>query len=98
VRLPQPPGWDELTRTRTAAPAAIGPYSQAVAVGDTLYVSGCIPLDPASMAVVGGGIDAQAAQALANLKAVVEGAGSELGKVAKTTVRTGRPSLRCVCC
>ncbi|KAF9486544.1 YjgF-like protein [Pholiota conissans] len=68
------------------APAAIGPYSQGIKVGDLLFCSGCIPLDPASMQVVSGGVVEQTEQALKNLKAVVEAGGSELGKVAKTTV------------
>lgn len=68
------------------APAAIGPYSQAIRVGDLLFCSGCIPLDPVSAQVVEGGIEEQTEQALKNLKAVVEAGGSELGKVAKTTV------------
>jgi reactive intermediate/imine deaminase len=72
----------------TDAPSAIGPYSQAIKVGDLLFCSGCIPLDPATGAVVDGGVEAQTERALANLnlKAVVEAAGSELGKVVKTTV------------
>ncbi|TFK42063.1 Endoribonuclease L-PSP/chorismate mutase-like protein, partial [Crucibulum laeve] len=68
------------------APAAIGPYSQAIKVGDLLFASGCIPLDPSTMQVVEGGVEAQTEQALKNLKAVVEAGGSELGKVVKTTV------------
>ncbi|EDR15320.1 uncharacterized protein LACBIDRAFT_301440 [Laccaria bicolor S238N-H82] len=68
------------------APAAIGPYSQAIKVGDLLFCSGCIPLDASTMQVVEGGVVAQTEQALKNLKAVVEAGGSELGKVAKTTV------------
>ncbi|KAJ3512832.1 hypothetical protein NLJ89_g3294 [Agrocybe chaxingu] len=68
------------------APAAIGPYAQAIKVGDLLFCSGCIPLEPPTMQVVEGGIVAQTEQALKNLKAVVEAGGSELGKVAKTTV------------
>ncbi|KAF9056068.1 Endoribonuclease L-PSP/chorismate mutase-like protein [Panaeolus papilionaceus] len=70
----------------SAAPAAIGPYSQAIKVGDLLFCSGCIPLNPATMEVVEGGVQAQTKQALKNLKSVVEAGGSELGKVAKTTV------------
>ncbi|PPQ78033.1 hypothetical protein CVT25_015578 [Psilocybe cyanescens] len=70
----------------TQAPAAIGPYSQAIKVGDLLFCSGCIPLVPSTMQIVEGGVEAQTEQALKNLKAVVEAAGSELGKVAKTTV------------
>ncbi|KIK02087.1 hypothetical protein K443DRAFT_97468 [Laccaria amethystina LaAM-08-1] len=68
------------------APAAIGPYSQAIKVGDLLFCSGCIPLDASTMQVVEGGVVPQTEQALKNLKAVVEAGGSELGKVAKTTV------------
>ncbi|KAF9566980.1 YjgF-like protein [Agrocybe pediades] len=68
------------------APAAIGPYSQAIKVGDLVFCSGCIPLVPSTMQIVEGGVEAQTEQALQNLKAVVEAAGSELGKVAKTTV------------
>jgi len=68
------------------APAAIGPYSQAIKVGNLLFCSGCIPLDPVNGQIVPGGIDEQTEQALKNLKAVIEAGGSELGKVAKTTV------------
>jgi len=71
----------------TQAPAAIGPYSQGIKAGELLFCSGCIPLDPASMQIVGeGDVVKQTGQALKNLKAVVEAGGSELGKVAKTTV------------
>jgi len=68
------------------APAAIGPYSQGIRLGDLLFCSGCIPLDPSTAQIVPGGIEAQTEQALKNLKAVVEAGGSELGKVVKTTV------------
>ncbi|KAF8899304.1 Endoribonuclease L-PSP/chorismate mutase-like protein [Infundibulicybe gibba] len=68
------------------APAAIGPYSQAIKVGDLLFCSGCIPLDPTTAQVVDGGIAAQTEQAMKNLKTVVEAGGSALGKVVKTTV------------
>ncbi|KAJ3574609.1 hypothetical protein NP233_g1644 [Leucocoprinus birnbaumii] len=68
------------------APAAIGPYSQAIKVGSLVFCSGCIPLNPETMQIVSGGVEAQAQQALDNLKAVVEASGSELGKVAKVTV------------
>ena len=57
------------------APAAIGPYSQAVRAGQTVFLSGAIPLDPATGEVVEGGIDAQARRAFDNLKAVCEAAG-----------------------
>ncbi|KAI5991346.1 Endoribonuclease L-PSP/chorismate mutase-like protein [Pisolithus marmoratus] len=71
--------------TTTNAPAAIGPYSQAVKVGDLVFVSGCIPLVPSTMQIIDGGIVEQTTQALANLKAVVEASGSDLGRVVKTT-------------
>ncbi|KAH9854379.1 translation initiation inhibitor [Lenzites betulinus] len=102
-----------LTRdvARTDAPAAVGPYTQAVRVGELLFLSGSLGLDPAAMKLVsplsrayvedaanhsalclrldmqvGGGVEAQARQALKNMKAVIEAGGSELGKVIKTTV------------
>ncbi|KAG6885822.1 hypothetical protein C0993_009214 [Termitomyces sp. T159_Od127] len=68
------------------APAAIGPYAQAIKAGDLLFLSGCIPLNPGGELVGEGDVVAQTRQALANLKAVVEAGGSELGKVVKTTV------------
>lgn len=67
------------------APAAIGPYSQAVKVGNLVFTAGQIPLDPATGALVEGGIEAQTRQALDNLKAVLEAAGSSLDRVVKTT-------------
>ena len=60
------------------APAAIGPYSQAVKVNNTVYLSGQIPLDPDSMELVSGDIQAQARQVFANLSAVCEAAGANL--------------------
>ncbi|KZT22637.1 YjgF-like protein [Neolentinus lepideus HHB14362 ss-1] len=68
------------------APAAIGPYSQGIKLGDLVFVSGCVPFDPATGDVVPGGIEEQAKQALKNLKGVVEASGSEIGKIVKTTV------------
>jgi len=69
------------------APAAIGPYSQAIKAGNLLFLSGCIPLDPKTGNVVGeGDVEAQTKQVFANFKAVVEAGGSELGKVVKTLV------------
>jgi reactive intermediate/imine deaminase len=68
------------------APAAIGPYSQAVRAGDTLYMSGQIPLDPKTMQIVDGGIDAQARQVLANLRAVAVAAGATLNDIVKLTI------------
>ncbi|WP_301103091.1 RidA family protein [Propionivibrio sp.] len=67
------------------APAAIGTYSQAVRVGDTVYLSGQIGLDPATMQMVEG-IDAQVIQVFENLKAVVEAAGGSLADVVKLNV------------
>jgi len=70
----------------SAAPAAIGPYSQAVRIGDFLYTSGQVALDPASGQLVSGGIAEQTERALENLKAVLEAAGSSLAAVVKTVV------------
>ena len=68
------------------APAAIGPYSQAVRVNGLLYTAGQIALDPASMEIIKGGIREQTERVMKNLKAVLEAAGSDLSKVIKTTV------------
>jgi 2-iminobutanoate/2-iminopropanoate deaminase len=68
------------------APAAIGPYTQAVRVGDMLYTSGQVALDPATGALVSGGIAEQTAQVLKNLAAVLAEAGSDFTHVVKTTV------------
>ena len=68
------------------APAAIGPYSQAVKIGDLLFTSGQIPVDPATGAVPEGGIQAQAQQSLSNIKAILNAAGTNMGAVIKTTV------------
>lgn len=67
------------------APAAIGPYSQAVKTGDLLFTSGVIPVDPATGKVVEGQITEQATQVMENMKAVLDAAGSSLGQVVKTT-------------
>lgn len=67
------------------APAAIGPYSQAVESGNLVFTSGQIPLDPKSGSIVSGGIKEQTKQACENLKAVLEAAGSSLEKAVKTT-------------
>ena len=69
-----------------AAPAAIGPYSQAVKVGDLLFCSGQIPLDPKSMEMVGSTAAEQCEQVMNNLKNLLEGAGASLDKVARTTI------------
>ena len=68
------------------APAAIGPYSQAIRVGNIVYTSGQIPLDPATGAFVEGGIKEQIRQALTNIKAILEEAGTSMDNVVKTTV------------
>jgi len=68
------------------APAAIGPYSQAVCVGDMIYTSGMIPINPADGTLVTGTIEEQADRALSNLKALIEASGSSMDKVIKTTV------------
>jgi 2-iminobutanoate/2-iminopropanoate deaminase len=69
-----------------AAPKAIGPYSQAVTLGDLVFCSGQIPLDPASGELVAGGIEEQTRQVLSNLRGLLEAAGSSLEQVLKTTV------------
>lgn len=68
------------------APAAIGPYSQAIKAGGLVFVSGQIPIDPATGEFVAGGIAEQTERVLKNLAAVLEAAGSGLDRVVKTTV------------
>jgi len=68
------------------APAAIGVYSQAVRVGNTIWVSGQIPLDPATQELVKGGIEAEVRQVFENLKAIVAAAGATFDDVVKATV------------
>lgn len=68
------------------APAAIGPYSQAVVANNMLFASGQIPLDPATGEVVEGGIHTQTEQVLDNMKAVVEAAGASMQDVVKVTI------------
>ena len=67
------------------APAAIGPYVQATKLGELVFTSGQIPLDPATMEIVAGGIEAQAEQVMKNLVAVLKEAGADTGKVLTTT-------------
>ena len=67
------------------APAAIGPYSQAIKAGEFVFTSGVIPLDPVSGDIVGTDITAQTERVMASLKAVLEAAGSSLENVVKTT-------------
>ncbi len=68
------------------APAAIGPYSQAVKAGNTIYMSGQIPLDPATMELVTGDIELQAVRVFENLKAVAEAAGASLNDAVKVNI------------
>ena len=68
------------------APAAIGPYSQAIRVGNLVYTSGQIPIDPATGAVAEGGIKEQTRQSLNNVKAILEEEGLAMDNVVKTTV------------
>ena len=68
------------------APAPIGPYSQAIEANGTLYVSGQIPIDPATGEVVSGGIEPQAKQVMQSLKAILEEAGYTFDQVVKTTI------------
>jgi 2-iminobutanoate/2-iminopropanoate deaminase len=70
----------------TNAPAAIGPYSQAVLAGNLLFLSGQIPLDPATGALVAGGIEAQTRQVMSNLQAVLAAAGLGFDNLVKTTI------------
>ena len=68
------------------APQAIGPYSQAILAGDTLYVSGQIPLVPATGTIVSDKLEEQARQVMENVKAIVEAAGMTLEQVVKTSI------------
>ena len=70
----------------TKAPAAIGPYSQAIQVGNLVYTSGQIPIDPVTGVFVEGGIKEQTRQALTNVQAILEEAGLTMKNVVKTTV------------
>ena len=68
------------------APAAIGPYSQAIKAGSTVYLSGQIPLDPATMELVGGGMDAQVRRVVDNHSAVCDAAGGALHDIVKLNI------------
>ena len=68
------------------APAAIGPYSQAIEHGGFIFVSGQLPIDPATGSFPEGGVEAQTRQSLSNIKSILEKAGSSMDKVLKTTV------------
>ena len=69
-----------------AAPSAIGPYSQAVKVGNTVWISGQIPLDPTTMEIVSGGIEAETRQVFANLQAIANAAGGSLDSSVKINI------------
>jgi 2-iminobutanoate/2-iminopropanoate deaminase len=70
----------------SAAPAAIGPYSQAIHAGGLLFVSGQIPLDPVTGQLVGASVEEQTTRVLKNLRAIVEAAGASMADVVKTTI------------
>ena len=72
--------------TTGQAPAAIGPYSQAIACGEWIFLSGQIPLDPQRGELVDGGIEAQTRQVMANLGAVLTAAGVDFSALVKTTI------------
>ena len=72
--------------TTTGAPAAVGPYSQAIVSGDLVFCAGQLGLDPTSGVLVEGGVEAQAERALRNLTAVLDAAGAEWNDVVKTTI------------
>jgi 2-iminobutanoate/2-iminopropanoate deaminase len=83
------PGGESMNKEVVAtdkAPKAIGPYVQAIKVGEFVYASGQIPLDPKTGNLVDGGIETQTRRALENLKGVLEAAGSSLDRVVKATV------------
>jgi len=69
-----------------SAPAAIGPYSQAIKVGNTVWISGQIPLNPDTMEVVAGGIEAEATQVFKNLAAIASAAGGTLNDAVKINI------------
>ena len=76
----------------TNAPGAIGPYSQAISIGDLLFISGQIPVNPADGSIPDG-IEAQTAQSIANIKAILAEAGLSIDNVVKTTVFLADMSL-----
>lgn len=77
---------EKLVISTNKAPAAIGPYSQAIKIGNLVFLSGQIPLLPATGEIVQGDIRVQTRQVLENIKHVLEAAGSSLDKVVKTTI------------
>lgn len=77
---------EKISISTPSAPVAIGPYSQAVQVGDLVFTSGQIPLDPETGAMVAGGIREQTVRVLENLSAILQSSGLDLSHVVKTTV------------
>jgi reactive intermediate/imine deaminase len=77
---------NKLIIATTEAPSAIGTYSQAVRVGNTIWVSGQIPLDPKTMELVAGDIEVQARRVFENLRAIVKASGATLDDVVKVTI------------
>ncbi len=77
---------DKLQIATADAPAAIGTYSQAIRAGDTVYLSGQIPLDPATMELVSDSVEAQVRRVFDNLAAVARAAGGDLERIVKLTV------------
>jgi 2-iminobutanoate/2-iminopropanoate deaminase len=86
VPEPTPPPASRWVVHSTGAPEAIGPYSQAIRAGGLLFVSGQIPIDPATGAVVGSDTATQTEQVFRNLAAILEAAGASFAQVVKTTV------------
>ena len=86
MRIIKPMSEHKKAISTSAAPAAIGPYSQAIRSGDFLFASGQVGFDPVTGNVVEGGIEAQTERVLANIKAVLEAAGLTTDHVVKTTV------------
>jgi 2-iminobutanoate/2-iminopropanoate deaminase len=80
------PSQTKIVISTPEAPAAIGPYSQAVCVGDMLFASGQIPIDPATGQLVAGGITEQTTRVMENIKAVLAKAGTDFAHIVKTTV------------
>jgi len=83
---PMTPSNNPQTVSTASAPAAIGPYSQAVVAGSLLFVSGQLPIDPATGELVGGDITAKTHRVIANVAALAQAAGAGLDKVVKTTI------------
>ncbi len=79
-------GWERTVISTDQAPAAVGPYSQAIIAGEFVFTAGQIPMDPATGRLVEGDIQEQTRQVLSNVNAVLQAAGTSLDKVVKVTV------------